>query len=167
MGVTQDLGGSPVTAASRSEAWDRWAFATCVAAWALSMLSTCIFVALYSSPIPAMDDMELVWLVDPQVHVDWRFMWAQANEHRIALPRLVYCVLLALTQKGVSREDAYRLVQRNAMKAWRDEGEFLALLKADPDVRKHLSEKELTANFDLDFHLAQVDAIFARVFGRS
>jgi adenylosuccinate lyase len=76
-------------------------------------------------------------------------------------------VLLALTQKGVSREDAYRLVQRNAMKAWRDEGEFLSLLKADPDVRKHLSEQELTANFDLDFHLAQVDTIFARVFGRA
>jgi adenylosuccinate lyase len=76
-------------------------------------------------------------------------------------------VLLALTQKGVSREAAYRLVQRNAMKAWRDEGEFLALLKADPDVRKHLSEKELTANFDLDFHLAQVDTIFARVFGHA
>jgi adenylosuccinate lyase len=76
-------------------------------------------------------------------------------------------VLLALTQKGLSREDAYRLVQRNAMKAWRDEGEFLSLLKADPDVRKHLSEQELTANFDLDFHLAQVDTIFARVFGRA
>jgi adenylosuccinate lyase len=75
-------------------------------------------------------------------------------------------VLLALTQKGVSREDAYRLVQRNAMKAWRGEGEFLDLLKADPEVRKHLSEKGLTANFDLDFHLAQVDTIFARVFGR-
>jgi len=83
--------------------------------------------------------------------------------------RLVHSqrVLLALTQKGVGREDAYRLVQRNAMKAWRDEGEFLALLKADPDVRKHLSEKELTANFDLDFHLAQVDTIFARVFGHA
>jgi adenylosuccinate lyase len=76
-------------------------------------------------------------------------------------------VLLALTQKGVSREDAYRLVQRNAMNAWRDEGEFLSLLKADPDVRKHLSEKALTANFDLDFHLTQVDTIFARVFGRA
>jgi adenylosuccinate lyase len=76
-------------------------------------------------------------------------------------------VLLALTQKGVSREDAYRLVQRNAMKAWRGEGEFLTLLKADPDVRKRLSEKELTANFDLDFHLVQVDTIFARVFGRA
>jgi adenylosuccinate lyase len=74
-------------------------------------------------------------------------------------------VLLALTQKGVTREAAYRLVQRNAMKAWRGEGDFLALLKADADVRKHLSEKEL-ANFDLDFHLAQVDTIFRRVFGR-
>jgi adenylosuccinate lyase len=76
-------------------------------------------------------------------------------------------VLLALTQKGVSREDAYTLVQRNAMKAWRGKGDFLALLKADRDVRKHLSDKELTANFDLDFHFAQVDVIFRRVFGRS
>ncbi len=76
-------------------------------------------------------------------------------------------VLLALTQKGVTREDAYRLVQRNAMKAWRGEGDFLALLKADTDVSKHLSDKELAANFDLDFHLAQVDTIFRRVFGRA
>ncbi|MFY9696180.1 MAG: adenylosuccinate lyase [Xanthobacteraceae bacterium] len=75
-------------------------------------------------------------------------------------------VLLALAQKGVAREDAYRLVQRNAMKAWAGEGDFLALLNADPDVRKHLSEAELKANFDLDFHMAQVDTIFARVFGR-
>ena len=76
-------------------------------------------------------------------------------------------VLLALTQKGVTREDAYRLVQRNAMKAWRGDGDFLALLKADTDIRKHLSDKELAANFDLDFHLAQVDTIFRRVFGRA
>ena len=76
-------------------------------------------------------------------------------------------VLLALTQKGVSREDAYRLVQRNAMKAWHGDGDFLALLKADPEVHKHLSDKELAANFDLDFHLAQVDTIFKRVFGRA
>jgi len=74
-------------------------------------------------------------------------------------------VLLALTQKGVAREDAYRLVQRNAMKAWRGEGDFLALLKADPEVSKALSEKELAANFDLDFHFAHVDTIFRRVFG--
>jgi adenylosuccinate lyase len=76
-------------------------------------------------------------------------------------------VLLALTQKGVAREDAYRLVQRNAMKVWSGGGDFLALLKADQDVRKHLSEAELTANFDLDFHFAQVDTIFARVFGKA
>ncbi|PWT82692.1 MAG: adenylosuccinate lyase, partial [Acidobacteria bacterium] len=75
-------------------------------------------------------------------------------------------VLLALTQKGVAREDAYRLVQRNAMKAWRGEGDFLALLKTDPEVHKALSEDELAANFDLDFHFAQVDTIFRRVFGQ-
>jgi adenylosuccinate lyase len=76
-------------------------------------------------------------------------------------------VLLALTQKGVAREDAYRLVQRNAMKAWVGEGDFLKLLLADKDVRAHLSESELKANFDLDFHFAQVDTIFARVFGKA
>jgi adenylosuccinate lyase len=76
-------------------------------------------------------------------------------------------VLLALTQKGVAREDAYRLVQRNAMKVWEAGGDFLALLKADKDVRKHLSDKELTANFDLDFHFSHVDTIFRRVFGRA
>ena len=75
-------------------------------------------------------------------------------------------VLIALTQKGVAREDAYRLVQRNAMKVWSgDESDFLALLKADPDVRAKLSDKELEANFDLDYHLKQVDTIFQRVFG--
>ncbi len=76
-------------------------------------------------------------------------------------------VLLALTQKGVAREDAYRLVQRNAMKAWEGDGDFLTLLKADKDVRKHLSDKELAAHFDLDFHFAHVDTIFRRVFGRA
>jgi adenylosuccinate lyase len=76
-------------------------------------------------------------------------------------------VLLALTRKGVAREDAYRLVQRNAMKVWAGDGDFLALLKADKDVRKHLSEAELSTNFDLDFHFAHVDTIFRRVFGRA
>jgi adenylosuccinate lyase len=76
-------------------------------------------------------------------------------------------VLLALTQKGVDREDAYRLVQRNAMKAWAGEGDFLALLKADKDVRKHLNEVELVDKFDLKFHFAHVDTIFRRVFGRA
>jgi len=77
-------------------------------------------------------------------------------------------VLLALTQKGVAREDAYHLVQRNAMKVWSgDEHDFLALLKADPDVRAKLSDKELEANFDLDYHLKHVDALFERVFGKA
>jgi adenylosuccinate lyase len=76
-------------------------------------------------------------------------------------------VLLALTQKGAAREDAYRLVQRNAMKVWEGGGEFLTLLKADKDVRKYLSEKELAAHFDLDFHFSHVDTIFRRVFGRA
>ena len=73
-------------------------------------------------------------------------------------------VLLALTQKGATREDAYRLVQRNAMKAWRGEGDFLELLEADTEVGKYLKTQELAANFDLDFHFAQVDTIFRRVF---
>lgn len=74
-------------------------------------------------------------------------------------------VLLALTQQGVAREEAYRLVQRNAMKAWAGEGDLLTLLAADKGIRKHLSEEELRANFDLDFHFARVDEIFRRVFG--
>ena len=74
-------------------------------------------------------------------------------------------VLIALTQKGVPREDAYRLVQRNAMKVWGGEADFLALLKADKDVRAKLSDKELEALFDLDYHFKHVDTIFKRVFG--
>jgi adenylosuccinate lyase len=74
-------------------------------------------------------------------------------------------VMLALTQKGASREDAYRLVQRNAMPVWRGEGDFLTLLKADKDVKKHLSDAEIEENFDLGYHLKHVDTIFRRVFG--
>jgi len=74
-------------------------------------------------------------------------------------------VLLALTQKGVSREDAYAYVQRNAMPVWRGEGDFLTLLKADPDVSKALSAAELESLFDLGYHLKNVDIIFERVFG--
>jgi adenylosuccinate lyase len=76
-------------------------------------------------------------------------------------------VLLALVEKGASREDAYAQVQRNAMKTWRGEGAFLDHLKADKDVTKLLSAKELEALFDLDYHLKAVDAIFARVFGKA
>ena len=74
-------------------------------------------------------------------------------------------VLLALTQKGVSREDAYAAVQGAAMKVWRGEGAFLDLLKADPVVRPNLSEDELSELFDLGYHFKHVDTIFARVFG--
>ena len=76
-------------------------------------------------------------------------------------------VLLALTQKGVSREEAYRLVQRNAKKVWRGEGDFLTFLKADPDVRSHLTESEIEQNFDLNSYLRHVDLIFSRVFGEA
>ncbi|MGI9438692.1 MAG: adenylosuccinate lyase [Parvibaculales bacterium] len=74
-------------------------------------------------------------------------------------------VLLALTQAGVSREDAYRLVQRNAMPVWRGEGQFLDLLKADDEVV--LSDSELEELFDLDYHFKHVDTIFTRVFGEA
>ena len=76
-------------------------------------------------------------------------------------------IMLALTRKGLAREEAYRLVQRNAMKAWSREGDFAALLDADPEVRKHLSKAEIAASFDLDSHLRHVDTIFQRVFGRA
>jgi adenylosuccinate lyase len=75
-------------------------------------------------------------------------------------------VLLALTQAGMSREDAYAAVQRNAMPVWRGEGDFLAFLSADPEVAARLSKDDLAACFDLGHHLAHVDDIFRRVFGR-
>lgn len=73
-------------------------------------------------------------------------------------------VLLALTQAGESREDSYRLVQRNAMPAWRGEGAFLDNLKADSDVTARLSEAALDELFDLSYHTKNVDVIFKRVF---
>ena len=74
-------------------------------------------------------------------------------------------VMIALTQKGMAREDAYAAVQRSAMKVWRGEGDFLSFLKADPEVTAKLSAAELAENFDLSYHLKHVDTIFARVFG--
>jgi adenylosuccinate lyase len=76
-------------------------------------------------------------------------------------------VLLALTQAGISREDSYRIVQRNAMKVWESDGQvaLLDLLKADPDVSAKLSDEELEERFNLDYHFKHVDTIFARVFG--
>ncbi|WP_026607148.1 adenylosuccinate lyase [Methylocapsa acidiphila] len=76
-------------------------------------------------------------------------------------------VLLALTQKGLSREDAYAFVQRNAMPVWRGEGDFLTLLKKDPEVSKALSDAELEELFDLGYHLKNIDVIFERVFGEA
>lgn len=74
-------------------------------------------------------------------------------------------VLLALTQAGVSREDAYRLVQRNAMKVWEQSADFLEELLADTEVRAALSEEQIREKFDLDYHTKHVDTIFKRVFG--
>jgi adenylosuccinate lyase len=76
-------------------------------------------------------------------------------------------VLLALTQAGASREEAYALVQRNAMKTWLEGKDFLAELKADADVRARLSEAQLAEMFDLGYHLKHVDTILARVFGEA
>jgi adenylosuccinate lyase len=74
-------------------------------------------------------------------------------------------VLLALTQKGVSREDSYRLVQRNAMKVWEQGADFMTELKADPEVTAALSPAEIEEKFDLGYHTKHVDTIFGRVFG--
>ena len=76
-------------------------------------------------------------------------------------------ILLALTQKGMSREDSYAAVQRNAMPVWRGEGQFLDLLKADKDVSAVMTPAELEALFDLGYHTKHVDTIFRRVFGRA
>ncbi|MBZ4659813.1 MAG: adenylosuccinate lyase [Desulfacinum sp.] len=74
-------------------------------------------------------------------------------------------VLLALVGKGLTREDAYRLVQRNAMAVWNEGGHLKDRLKADPEVTAHLSESELEELFDLGYHLKHVDTIFRQVFG--
>ena len=76
-------------------------------------------------------------------------------------------LLIALTQKGCSREDAYKLVQRNAMPVWRGEGDFQTLLKQDAEVKKYLSDAEISDQFDLGYHLKHVDTIFRRVFGEA
>jgi adenylosuccinate lyase len=76
-------------------------------------------------------------------------------------------VLLALTQAGVSREDAYAIVQRNAMKVWESDGalSLLDLLRADPEVTAHIDAAKLEESFDLGYHFKHVDTIFRRVFG--
>ncbi len=74
-------------------------------------------------------------------------------------------VLLALTQAGVSREDAYRLVQRNAMVVWREREDFMTLLKNDEEVSAALSDEQIESVFDLEYHTKHVDTLFKRVFG--
>ena len=76
-------------------------------------------------------------------------------------------VLLALTQAGMSREDAYQTVQRHAMVAWRGQGDFLTLLKSDPEVVRHLDDAALEELFDMGYHTKHVDTVFARVFGEA
>src|SRR5579863_3805941 len=94
---------------------------------------------------------------------------ANMKKNLEALGGLVHSqrVLLALTQKGLSRERAYALVQRNAMPVWRGEGNFLDLLKKDADVKAVLSDADLEDLFDLGYHLKHVDFIFNRVFKES
>jgi adenylosuccinate lyase len=76
-------------------------------------------------------------------------------------------VLIALTKAGLSREDAYKVVQKHAMEVWKGKGDFLALLKGDPKVRAKLKPAEIEKNFDLGHHFKHVDTIFKRVFGKS
>ena len=72
-------------------------------------------------------------------------------------------VLLSLTQKNISREDSYSMVQRNSMKVWNEEGSFYDLIKADEEISSILSEDEIEDIFDLNYHLRQVETIFSRV----
>jgi adenylosuccinate lyase len=76
-------------------------------------------------------------------------------------------VLLGLTQAGMSREDSYKAVQRNAMKVWQEGANFLDLLQADAEVSALISAKALAELFDLGYHTKHVDTIFKRVFGRA
>ncbi len=91
-------------------------------------------------------------------------MLANLNRHKGLV--MSQRVLLALTQAGVSREDAYRLVQRNAMNVWEKGADFRTELLADPEVTAALTPAEINEKFDLGYHLKHVDTIFARVFGR-
>ncbi|MDO5756572.1 MAG: adenylosuccinate lyase [Rhodobacterales bacterium] len=88
-----------------------------------------------------------------------------ANMHKFRGLVMSQRVLLALTQAGVSREDAYKLVQRNAMKVWEEGKDFKTELLADPDVLKALTPEQIEDKFDLAYHTKHVDTIFARVFG--
>ena len=70
---------------------------------------------------------------------------------------------MSLTQKNISREDSYSMVQRNSMKVWNEEGSFYDLIKADEEISSILSEDEIEDIFDLNYHLRQIETIFSRV----
>ena len=91
----------------------------------------------------------------------------QANMDKLGGLHNSQRVLLALVEAGASREDSYRLVQRNAMKTWAGEGAFLDHLKSDEDVTSRLTNEKLESLFDMEYHLKNVDYIFNRVFGES
>jgi adenylosuccinate lyase len=74
-------------------------------------------------------------------------------------------VLLELAKRGLSREEAYRIVQRNAMAAWNGKEDFKSLVEKDPDIKGRLSTEELNETFDYQSQMRQVDTIFQRVFG--
>jgi adenylosuccinate lyase len=102
--------------------------------------------------------------------IDKLVVYPEAMQRNLdALGGLVHSqrVLLALTQAGMSREEAYQAVQRNAMAAWEKGGDFLQRLQADKDVSKHLPKAKLAALFDLGYHTKHVDTIFKRVFGKA
>ena len=103
--------------------------------------------------------------IDAETKVGLKLNIKQANLDKLG--GLVHSqqVLLALTQKGVSRENAYLYVQRNAMKIWAEGGSYLDKLKDDKDVSAHLSDEDLRNLFDLKQHFQHVDMIFKRVFG--
>ncbi len=88
----------------------------------------------------------------------------QANMDKLGGLHNSQRILLALTQAGISREDSYRLVQRNAMKVWEEGADFATELKADPEVSAKLSDAEIDDKFDMAYHTKHVDTIFARVF---
>jgi adenylosuccinate lyase len=100
--------------------------------------------------------------------VDKLFVYPKNMERNMALSRGLFhseTVMLALVGKGITREEAYRCVQRNAMAVWKEGGDFAERLKADPDIREHLSPREIDRCFDIRHTLKKVDYIFRRVFG--
>jgi len=137
-------------------------------------------VALWHERDISHSSAERVVLPDSTIALDYmldRFTWlmeglvvdaARMRANLESSHGLVFSqrVLLALVESGLSRDDAYRLVQRNAMKVWERGGSFLDALLADKEVTRALPEKTLRAQFDLDYHLKHVDTIFDRVFGK-